>query len=170
MACFNPSGGAQRLIQHQPFKRFLEGQIGTFPPRYRSTDMSNVYARLGAVAYAAWGLFHVYVAWQIYSLGLSEQGIAQGRLLQLAVYMLTIALFAVFIAVTRNWRNDALGYKLNLGVVSWADTVWVLVVVLPGYVPLARGLIPPAIWITGAVLTSIGQRKKPTSASYAGAR
>ena len=122
--------------------------------------MSNIYARLGAVAYAAWGIFHVYVAWQIYSLGLAEHGIAQGRLLQLAAYMLTIALFVVFVAVTRNWRNDTLGYKLNLGVVSWADAVWVAVVVLPGYVPLGRGLIPPAFWIMGAILTTVGYRRK----------
>ena len=123
--------------------------------------MSNIYSKLGAVAYAAWGCFHVYVAWQIYSLGMAEQGIAQGRLLQLAAYMLTIALFAVFIAVTRNWRNDSLGYKLNLGVVSWADIIWVLVVVLPGYVPMGRGLIPPAIFVAGAILTTIGRRQKP---------
>ena len=127
--------------------------------------MANIFAKLGAVAYAAWGTFHVYVAWQIYLLGMTEQGIAQGRLLQLAAYMLTIALFAIFIAVTRNWRNDTLGYKLNLGVVSWADIVWVLVVVLPGYVPLGRGLIPPAIWIAGAVLTTIAQRMKPDVAA-----
>lgn len=132
--------------------------------------MSNIYARLGAVAYTAWGIFHVYVAWQIYSLGLAEQGIAQGRLLQMAAYMLTIALFAVFIAVTRNWRNDTLGYQLNLGVVSWADVVWVAVVVLPGYVPLGRGLIPPAIWITGAILTTIGQRTKHIMPGNAAAR
>jgi len=72
--------------------------------------------------------------------------------------MFTISLFVVYVAVTRNWRNDQLGYKLNLGVVSWADLVWVFVVVLPDYVPLGRGLIPPAIWITGAVLTTIAQR------------
>jgi hypothetical protein len=72
--------------------------------------------------------------------------------------MLTISLSVVYVAVTRNWRNDQLGYKLNLGVVSWADLVWVFVVVLPDYVPLGRGFIPPAIWITGAVLTMIAQR------------
>ena len=123
--------------------------------------MPNVYARLGAVAYAVWGLFHVYVAWQIYVLGFVEQGIARGRLLQLAAYMLTIALFAIVVAVTRNWRNDELGYKLNLAVVSWADIIWVLVVVLPGFVPLGRGLIPPAIWIVAAIFTTIGRRAVP---------
>lgn len=78
----------------------------------------SLYAQLGAICYAAWGAFHVYVAWQIYVVALPLSGIAQGRMLQLAAYMLTIALFAIVIAVWRVWRNDRLGYWLNLGVVG----------------------------------------------------
>ncbi len=120
--------------------------------------MNMIFARLGAILYTAWGVFHVYVAWQIYTLGLTEQGIAQGRLFQLAAYMLTISLFAIVVAVTRNWRNDNLGYWLNIVVVSWADIIWVLVVVLPGYVPMARGLIPPAVWVAAAICSTIARR------------
>jgi hypothetical protein len=119
---------------------------------------TTVYARLGAVFFALWGVFHVYVAWQIYTLALTQTGIAQGRTLQLAAYMLTIALFAIAIALRRNWRNDRLGYWLNLAVVSWADIIWVVVVVLPGYVSLARGLIPPTFWLAGALCSSLAQR------------
>jgi len=64
---------------------------------------------------------------------------------------------AVFKEVTLS-RNDRLGYWLNLSVVSWADIIWVLVVVLPGYVPLARGMIPPAFWLAGALCTTLAQR------------
>src|SRR6267143_5598317 len=116
---------------------------------------TTLFARLGALFFAIWGVFHVYVAWQIYTLALTQNGIAQGRTLQLAAYMLTIALFAVVIALWRNWRNDRLGYWLNLWVVSWADIIWVLVVVLPGYVPLARGPIAPAFWLAGALCTTL---------------
>ncbi len=119
---------------------------------------TTLFARLGALFFAIWGVFHVYVAWQICTLALTQNGIAQGRTLQLAAYMLTIALFAVVIALWRNWRNDRLGYWLNLWVVSWADIIWVLVVVLPGYVPLARGLIAPAFWLSGALCTTLAQR------------
>jgi hypothetical protein len=48
--------------------------------------MKSTFAKLGAVAYAVWGIFHVYVAWQIYDLGRGEQGLAQGRLFQLAAW------------------------------------------------------------------------------------
>jgi hypothetical protein len=119
---------------------------------------TTLLARVGAFFFAAWGVFHVYVAWQIYALALTQSGTAQGRTLQLAAYMLTIALFAIVIALWRNWRNDRLGYWLNLAVVSWADIIWILVVVLPGYVPLARGLIPPAFWLAGVLCRTLAQR------------
>ncbi|MGH7784546.1 MAG: hypothetical protein ACREO5_11975, partial [Candidatus Binatia bacterium] len=64
------------------------------------------------------------------------------------------------VALHLNWRNDRLGYWLNLCVAGWADTIWVAVVVVPGYVGLMRGLVPPAIFVSGAVLTTIALRKR----------
>lgn len=122
--------------------------------------MTRNLARIGALFYIAWGLFHVLVAYQIYTLALAEAGLTQGRLFQLAAYMLTISIFAIVIAAWRNWRNDALGYWLNLAVVSWADIIWVLVVVVPGYVPLIRGLAPPALWIAAAAFTTIAHLRR----------
>jgi len=77
---------------------------------------------------------------------------------QLAAYMLTLSVFVIGVGLVLNWRNSRVGFWLNLCVAGWADGVWVLVVVLPGYVALARGLIPPAIFIAGAVATAIAQR------------
>jgi hypothetical protein len=115
-------------------------------------------ARLGALCYVAWGLFHIKVAYDIYLLGSAQIGITRGRLYQLAAYLLCIAVFAIVVALVANWRNMRRGYWLNLCVIGWADGVWVLVVVIPGYVPLLRGLLPPAIFLTGVVLTSIARR------------
>jgi|HubBroStandDraft_6_1064221.scaffolds.fasta_scaffold386960_2 hypothetical protein len=50
---------------------------------------TTLFARLGALFFAIWGVFHVYVAW--HTLALAQNGIAQGRTLQFAAYMLTIA-------------------------------------------------------------------------------
>jgi hypothetical protein len=88
----------------------------------------------------AWGMFHVHVAHDIYRLGQPLTGIVQGRMDQLAAYMLTLSLFVIAVGVLLNWRNSRVGFWLNLCVAGWADGVWVLVVVLPGYVGLARGL------------------------------
>jgi hypothetical protein len=114
---------------------------------------------LGALCYVAWGLFHIKVAYDIYLLGSAQIGITQGRLYQLAAYLLCIAVFAIVVALVANWRNMRRGYWLNLCVIGWADGVWVLVVVIPGYVPLLRGLLPPAIFLMGVVLTSIARRR-----------
>ncbi|PEQ11699.1 hypothetical protein B2G71_16425 [Novosphingobium sp. PC22D] len=123
---------------------------------------SAIFARLGAFCYAIWGVFHCKVAWDIFALGHDQAGLAQGRLYQLAAYMLTIALFVLVVAIRRNWRNDRIGYLLNLGVAGWADGIWLLVVVAPGYVSPLRGLLPPAIFLLGAVLTTLA---RPRSAS-----
>lgn len=115
-------------------------------------------ARLGALCYIAWGLFHVWVAWDIQQLGSGQDGIAQARTFQLATYMLTISLAAIAVAVAGNWRNRPFAYRFNLGLMAWADGIWLLVVVLPGYVPLLRGLVPPGIFVVGAVLTTLARR------------
>ena len=122
--------------------------------RRADTGLVPVTARLGALCYAAWGVFHCKVAWDIARLGISEHGLVQGRLYQLAAYMLTIALFVTIVGLWRNWRNDPLGYWLNLIGAGWADGIWILVVVLPGYVPPLRGFAPPAFFLAGAVLTT----------------
>lgn len=119
---------------------------------------SLTFARLAAMLYLVWGVFHIHVAIEIATLGLKESGLVQARLFQLASYMLSVALFSIAVALWRNWRNDRFGYWANLLVVGWADLVWVCVVVLPGYVPWTRGLAPPAIYIAAAVLATLARR------------
>lgn len=121
----------------------------------------SLAGRAGAVCYAAWGAFHCKVAWDIATLGESQSGLAQGRLFQLAAYMLTFALFVLIVGLWRNWKGDSLGYWLNLCVAGWADGIWILVVVLPGYVDPVRGFVPPAIFLLAAILTTIAYRKRP---------
>ena len=120
---------------------------------------STLTARLGALCYIAWGLFHVNVAHDIYTLGSTQTEITRGRLYQLAAYMLCISIFAIVTGAAGNWRNGPRSYWLNLIVVGWADLVWVLVVVLPGYAPLLRGLLPPAVYVLGALLTTAARRR-----------
>jgi len=129
-------------------------------PRTDPRQGASVLSRLGALCYAAWGLFHIKVAVDIWWLGAGQRGLVQGRLYQLAAYMVTIAVFVLVVGLWRNWRNDRLGYWLNLGVAGWADSIWVLVVVLPGYVGPARGLVPPAFYVGGAVLTTLARRDR----------
>ena len=108
-----------------------------------------IAARVGALCYIAWGTFHVNVAHDSWVLGSAAQGMTQGRLFQLAGYMLCIAVFAIGVDACGNWRNPRNAYWLNLLVIGWADAIWILTVVLPGYVPLLRGFLPPGIYLLG---------------------
>jgi hypothetical protein len=71
--------------------------------------------------------------------------------------MLTIALFVVGVALLLNWKDNRVGYWLNLCVAGWADLIWVAVVVAPSYVGLVRGLVPPIVFVIAAILSTIGQ-------------
>ena len=77
-------------------------------------SLTKLLARVGALSYAIWGVFHVYVSWQIFSLALPLKGVAQGRMFQLAAYMLTIALFAVAIALWRK-AGESVGLVPTMG-------------------------------------------------------
>ena len=122
--------------------------------------MQLMLARAGAVFYVVWGVLHIWAAWKISELALAQEGLVQGRLLQLAAYMLGIAATAIVVAVWLNWRNDRVGYWVNLAVVSFADIAFLLVIVLPGYVPLGRGLIGPALWVVALICTTLAQRDR----------
>jgi hypothetical protein len=41
------------------------------------------------------------------------------------------------------------------------------VVVLPGYAPLLRGLLPPAVYVLGALLTTVARRRAGASSAHA---
>ena len=142
-------------------------QAKPYDVRFKPMNASSglIAARIGAICYIAWGLFHINVSHDIYLLGVAQQGIAQGRTYQLAVYMLTISLFVICVAALLNWKNSKMGFWLNFCVAGWADLVWVLVVVIPGYVGAARGLIPPAIFTAGAILTALARRSAMSTAS-----
>jgi hypothetical protein len=119
-------------------------------------------ARIGAAVYVLWGLLHLYAAYGIYRLGAAElePSLLQARLFQDAAFMLAIAVVVLTTAVGWNWRNAPAGYWVNLAFVSVADIVFLLLVVLPGHVPLERGLIGPALWVLAAAFSTVGYLRR----------
>jgi len=117
----------------------------------------NPYARIGAIAYVLWGLLHIQAARMVYSFGQTlEPGMLQGRIFQGAWNLLFFALFAIAIAVIFNWRNNRYGYWLNLGVVSFADVGFIVLVLMPGYAPLIPGGLGPLLWIIALLFSTVG--------------
>jgi len=124
------------------------------------------FAKIGSVSYIIWGLLHIVAAIDEFSLGKTlDPGLVQGKINQGAWDLLFFALFGMVVAVKYNWKNDTLGYWLNLIVISAADIGFIIFVLLPGHVSLFPGILGPIFWIGGAVFSTIGIRTEKTSNS-----
>jgi hypothetical protein len=118
--------------------------------------MSRTFAMLGAAAYFAWGALHLLAAGNAYVLAAAmEAGLVQGRLFQNAFYVAAFAIIAIIIALGFNWKNSRPGYWLNLLTVSVADVPFVLFIVVPGHLTGPESLIGPALWLAGAVFSTL---------------
>ena len=117
------------------------------------------YAKIGAASYVIWGLLHLQAAVEGFSLGVSTApGLVQGKLNQGAWDLLFFAVTSILIAVVYNWKNDRIGYWINLVLVSAADLGFILFVLIPGYVSFFPGILGPVFWIAGALFSTLGIR------------
>lgn len=121
-----------------------------------SATGNNLMPRLGAAFYVLWGLVHLYAAWLGFQITVNE-ALAQAKLEQGAWNLGFIALLAIVIAVFGNWRNSMLAYLLNLVMISVTDIGFLIFVYGPG---LSSDLIGPALWILGAIFSTLGILKK----------
>ena len=129
--------------------------------------MKPLFAKIGAIFYILWGILHFQAAWGIYLLGKAQgPGMAQGRLWQDSFFLFLISVATIYVAVRYNWRNSRLGYWLNFFIVSTEDLLFIFLIVVPGYVPVATLLTGPLLWILGLIFTTIAypwQEKIPAS-------
>ena len=133
--------------------------------------MAKTIAKLGAALYVCWGLLHFTAAYSVYKLAQnSPPTVAQGRLMQTAFYLAAFAATAIVLALTRNWRNDRLGFWLNGVVVGIADIPFILIVLVPGYAPWWPGLLGPLLWIAAFAATGFARMgaTKPTAMGSGG--
>ena len=118
------------------------------------------FAKTGSVLYVIWGLLHIVASIQGFQLGATlEPGLVQGKINQGAWDLLFIALAAISISIIYNWKNNVLGYWLNLFLVSIADIGFIIFVLLPGYVDLFPGILGPVFWISAAIFSTLGIKK-----------
>ncbi|HEY3345632.1 MAG TPA: hypothetical protein VGJ97_11930 [Anaerolineaceae bacterium] len=114
--------------------------------------------QIGAIFYLAWGLLHVYAAFQVSKLGKRQTpGMVQGRIYQSVWNLAAFAIAVSVVAVVFNWSNSPLGYWLNLALTSVTDLGFILFVVAPRFLPLWPGLLGPALWILAVIFSTLGQ-------------
>lgn len=117
---------------------------------------ATILARIGAVLYILWGLLHIVAAYKVFSLGQTiEQGMVQGRLFQDAWNLLFFAIFGITVAIIYNWKNDKMGYWLNLVVLSAGDIGFIITILMPGYLPLFPGAIGPIVWLLALTFSTV---------------
>jgi hypothetical protein len=115
-----------------------------------------ILARIGAALYILWGLLHIVAAYKVFLLGQTiEQGMVQGRLFQDAWNLLFFAIFGIIVAITYNWKNDKMGYWLNLVVLSAGDIGFIVTILLPGHLSLFPGAIGPIVWLLALTFSTI---------------
>jgi len=122
-----------------------------------------IFAKISASLYIIWGLLHVVAAYKIAELAQTvEEGMIQGRLYQDAWNLLFFALFGIVVAVLYNWKNNKMGYYLNLVVVSAGDIGFIVTVLLPGYIPFFPGALGPIVWILALGFSTIALTRTKT--------
>ena len=114
--------------------------------------------QIGATFYIAWGLLHLYAAFQVSKLGKRQKpGMVQGRIYQSVWNLAALAVAVIAVAAVYNWFNNPAGYWLNLALTSVTDVGFILFVLVPGYLPLWPGLLGPALWILAVIFSTLGQ-------------
>lgn len=119
-------------------------------------------AKIGAVCYVLWGVIHLFVAYNIFALGGTRQpgSVVQARIWQDAAFILATALITIYVAIKMNWRNDILGWKINLCLVSFSSVVYAVFFVFPGVISIGRGITLPGLWILALAFTTFGVKDK----------
>jgi hypothetical protein len=112
-------------------------------------------ARIGAVFYVLWGLFHLVAANAVYALAEQSTGMVRARLVQDAFYLLFFAVAGILMAVILNWRNDKQGYWMNGTLIAFADIPFVLFVLVPRLFPWWPGLVGPLLWLIAFLFTTV---------------
>lgn len=118
-------------------------------------------AQAGAIAYIIWALLHFQASWAVYQLAESmPEGMARGRVLQDAWFLICSSVAALIVAVSLNWKNDVRGWWLNLAIISAVDLGFIFFVLIPGHIPLLHGLAGPMFWVLGLILSSLALRSR----------
>lgn len=128
----------------------------------RAAGNDIVLARLGALCYVLWGLLHYSAAYGLFQLADTvPASVVRARLQQDGFYLAGLATIGIIVGVWLNWRNDRVGFWMNAVAVSLGDIPFVVLVLLPGYMPFWPGVLGPALWVAGLSFTALGRALGP---------
>lgn len=127
---------------------------------FRSTRRNAplLLARIGAVAYLLWGLWHLRVVTAMFEgAAAMEDPVLQARIFQGAFHILIFVVFAIVVA----WwtaQNNRLAYWAQLLTIGWTEVGLFLFFMLPGLFPwLPSAWIGPTLWGVAVVATTLAR-------------
>ena len=131
-----------------------------------------VSARIGAAFYVVWGVLHLIAARGICELASSiPDGPAHARLEQGGLNLGLFAVQTMAVAVLLNWRNNRIGFWLNIIVIGAVDTGYVMLLIVPGYFPASFvALAGPIVYVIGAMFSTAGLRQFSKTATAIASR
>lgn len=133
--------------------------------------------RIGAIFYIIWGILHLgsgvvgiwltgqpttpdwasgMAAVPTLASGLNDAGL--GLIRQHSFNIAVGGTVAIIIAAIGNWQNARWAWAVNAVLIALLDLGMILFILAPGHVPLIDGLIGPALWLGGLVLTTLALR------------
>lgn len=144
------------MTQHAPPPVEPEGAGGARVP----------WAKIGAIAYVIWGLWHLQVVVALWQAGAAPEDPRLGlRLQQGAFHILFFVIVAVVAGGWLNWRNSRIGYWINLVTVGWTEIGLFYLFILPGLFPwLPKGWVGPAAWLIAVAATTAARVSRPSAA------
>ncbi|MCV3270066.1 hypothetical protein [Roseobacter sinensis] len=119
---------------------------------------TSLLAKIGAVAYVLWGLWHIRVVIRMFQAAAAmEDPALQARIFQGAFHILFFAVFAIVVA----WwiaRNNRISYWAQLLTIGWTEVGLFLFFMLPGLFPWwPSGWIGPTLWIVAVATTTVAR-------------
>ena len=140
--------------------------------------MKTYAYKIGAVFYVLWGLLHIVGGGALLLQAINEgatpvlatigsnvpaieiptiaSDLTAAVLAYYAWNVLWIGVLVTVIGARLNWQNNRLGYWLNLTIVSIVDGGLLIMLVFPGYMTWADGMVGVVLWIPALVFSTIG--------------
>lgn len=126
-------------------------------------DAGRYWHRVGACLYLAWAAVRLASAYSVLELAGGLPGVMghiAGRLAEDAWFTIWTAGLAAAIAAWLNWVNNALGYWLNLFLVTLCQGGLIAFLIAPGHASTAEAVASTALWLGAVVFTTLGYRRR----------
>ncbi|GAA4903690.1 hypothetical protein LX16_3796 [Stackebrandtia albiflava] len=116
---------------------------------------------VATAGYTLWGVLHIGLGAAMLSRNLGIDIYQSELAAESTMFFVSAVVFgaqAVMVAVTLNRRNDRVGHWLNLTVLGAVDAAFIAVMLVPGHVGWAEGVVAPLIWLAAACCAAAARR------------